>query len=69
MNVSKQIRQARKAKGLRQAQLAKLLDVSRSTVHAWENGGPGPKLDDLPRIAHELDTTVADLIGEAAKAS
>lgn len=65
MNVATQIRRARKAKKLKKAQLARLLGVSRSTVTAWEQGGPGPKLDDLPKIARELDTTVADLIGEA----
>lgn len=64
MNVSTHIKKARKAKKLNQSQLARLLGVSRSTVHAWENGGPGPRLDDLPKIARELDTTVTDLLGE-----
>lgn len=66
MNVAANIKRARKAKGLRKTQLAKLLDVSRSTITAWEAGGPGPRLDDLPRIAHQLDTTVGDLIGESS---
>lgn len=65
MNVGKHIKRARKAKGLNKAGLAKLLGVSRSTVLTWEKGGPGPKLDDLPRIAEKLDTTVAELIGAA----
>lgn len=66
MNVARNIKRARKAKKLKQAELARLLEVSRSTVHAWEHGGPGPKLDDLPKIANVLETTVADLIGIAA---
>lgn len=69
MNVAKHIRRARKAKGLNQSELARLLEVSRSTVLTWEKGGPGPKLDDLPKIARALDTTVAELIGAAARAS
>lgn len=66
MNVAKNIKRARRAKKLNQAELARLLEVSRSTVHAWESGGPGPKLDDLPKIAAKLETTVAVLIGAAA---
>lgn len=66
MNVARNIRRARKAKRLKQAELARLLKVSRSTVCTWEKGGPGPKLDDLPEIASKLDTTVADLIGAAS---
>lgn len=66
MNVARNIKRARKAKKIKQAELARLLDVSRSTIHAWEHGGPGPKLDDLPKIAEKLDTTVADLIGVSA---
>lgn len=66
MNVAKNIVRARKAKGLRPSQLAKLLGRSRSTIHAWEHGGPGPRLDDLPDIARELDTTVGALLGEQA---
>ncbi len=68
MNVAKHIKRARKAKGYRPAQLAKLLGVSRSTVHAWEHGGPGPRLDDLPKIASTLDVAVSDLIGEGKAA-
>lgn len=63
MNVARHIKRARKAKRINQAELARRLDVSRSTVLAWEKGGPGPKLDDLPQIAKELDVTVADLLG------
>ncbi len=63
MNVARHIKRARKAKGINQAELARRLDVSRSTVLAWEQGGPGPKLDDLPLIAKELEVSVADLLG------
>lgn len=63
MNVARHIKRARKARGLNQAELARRLDVSRSTILTWEKGGPGPKLDDLPRIARELGVTVADLLG------
>lgn len=67
MNVARHIKRARKAKKWNQAELARQLEVSRSTVLTWEKGGPGPKLDDLPKIARVLDVTVADLLGiEAA---
>ena len=69
MNIARHIKRARKAKGWNQSELARQLDVSRSTVLTWEKGGPGPKLDDLPQIAKALDVTVADLLGIEAVAS
>lgn len=62
MTTSQLIRKARKAKGMRPADLAAQLGVSRSTVHAWEHGGPGPKLDNLREIATALDVNLVDLI-------
>jgi len=64
MSLGKRIAQARAAKKLTVAQLAKLLDVSRSTVHTWEHDGPGPGLDRLTVIAKTLDTSVSELLGE-----
>lgn len=67
MNVARHIKRARKARKWNQAELARQMEVSRSTVKAWEEGGPGPKLDDLPEIARVLGVSVADLLGiEAA---
>ncbi len=66
MSLGRNIARARIAKGLSVAQFAKLMDASRSTVHTWEHDGPGPGLDRLKKIADQLDTSVATLLGERA---
>lgn len=65
MSLGRNIAKARAAKGLTVAQFAKLMDASRSTVHTWEHGGPGPGLDRLIEIANQLGTSVSSLLGEA----
>jgi transcriptional regulator with XRE-family HTH domain len=66
VNVAKNIVRLRKRRKLTSAQLARLLNRSKSTIHAWEHGGPGPRLDDLPELAQVLDATVEDLVADEA---
>ena len=53
----------RKAKGLSQEELAARLHVVRQTVSKWEKGRSVPDADLLIRLAEELDTTSAALLG------
>lgn len=54
----------RKAKGLTQEQLAKLLGVTQGAVAQWENGLTHPAFNMLPRLAAALGVTVDELIGK-----
>jgi transcriptional regulator with XRE-family HTH domain len=54
----------RKAKGMTQEQLAKLLGVTQGAVAQWENGLTHPAFNMLPRLAAALGVTVDELIGK-----
>ncbi len=56
------IRVRRKAKGLTQAELAKLSKVKRTNIAKYEVGDRNPPVMVLSRIAKALDTTIDDLI-------
>lgn len=47
--------------GFRQKDLAKELDVDRSTIAKWETGEAVPKTERLPEIARVLSCTIEDL--------
>ena len=59
----------RKDKGFSQEALAVRLHVVRQTVSKWEKGLSIPDAEMLIRLAEELDTTVAALLGETMEAS
>ena len=54
--------QARKARGLTQVELAKLLDVSPGTVGGWESGAHGIRSGRLGQVARVLGVEVAELV-------
>ena len=54
-NIVAQIAQARTAKGLTQAQLAKMVGTQRSNISRLESGSHNPSLDFLLRVAAALD--------------
>ena len=60
----KTIEKARKAKGLTQEQLAKLLCVTQGAVAQWENGMTHPSFLMLPKVSAALGVTVDELLGE-----
>lgn len=62
MSLAKNIVRARKAAGLTQADLAKKLKKSRSSVNEYESGAHEPKLDLLIKIAKVTNTTVEALL-------
>lgn len=57
------IKNARKAKGMSQEEMAVQLNVVRQTVSKWEKGLSVPDADDLIRISALLDVSVNDLLG------
>ncbi len=54
------IKELRLAAGLTQMQLAKMMDVSQSTVVGWEQGSY-PPAKKLPALAEALGVTINDL--------
>lgn len=63
------IREARKARGLTQEQLANLVHVSRQTVSHWENGRAEPGYDMLRTLAEELNLDTNLLFTDSPGAS
>ena len=61
--LAENLKALRKAKGLSQEELAARLHVVRQTVSKWEKGRSVPDADLLVRLAEELDTTPAALLG------
>lgn len=56
------IRALRKERGMKQAELAELLHVTRQTVSNYENGKSEPDIDTLVRIAEVFETDVNSLV-------
>jgi transcriptional regulator with XRE-family HTH domain len=64
--IASRIRQARRAKGLTQEQLAEALDVATETVSRYEAAKLPPSLPMLYRIADVLSIDVESLGGRGA---
>jgi transcriptional regulator with XRE-family HTH domain len=62
-SVASRIVRARKRLDISDAELARRLNVTRSTVHAWVHGEHEPNLASLRRIARALGCEVAELLG------
>jgi len=70
MSVGKRLRDARKAKGLTQKELAGMIAVKHNSVSNWENDQNKPDLDTIRRICSVLDISSAYLLeGEAVPAT
>ena len=59
--MNEKMKQARLAKNLSQAELAKSIGVSRQTINMIENGAYNPTIELCIRICKELDVTLNDL--------
>ncbi len=57
------IREARKAAGMNQFQLAESLEISRNTVAGWETGHSRPPLDAIPSLCRALNLSTGDFFG------
>ena len=62
--LGKNVRHLREARGLTQAQVAKLADVPRATWANLESGDANPTLQILHRVATALSVSIEELISE-----
>lgn len=51
----------RDEKGLRDADISRMADISKSTLSEWKAGRSNPKIDKLLRIASALDCSIHEL--------
>lgn len=63
----KKILKLRKQKGMTQAKLAEMLNVSNKTISRWETGEGFPEISLLKPLASALGTTVDELLSEEEK--
>ena len=61
--IGERIREARKAAGLSQEQLAKKIGVWQPTLSDWERGGVDIRIAALTKLADGLGIPLAQLIG------
>ena len=61
-NLSERIKQHRKAKGLTQANLAELLDMSEMTIRRWEAEKTSPRMDEIKKLAQVLEIPTNELL-------
>ena len=59
--------EARKKAKLSQEQLAGIVNVSTSTISAYENGAKNPSLNNIIKIAHALNVSLDKLCGVRQK--
>ena len=65
--IAERLREARKASGLSQGQVAKLLQMHRPTISEIEAGNRRVSAEELVKFAETYDVTVSWLLGEAAE--
>lgn len=58
------LRQARKAQGLSQEDLAELAELHRTYIGSVERGERNISIDNMERLADALKTTIQSLLGE-----
>ncbi|GAB3956407.1 hypothetical protein GCM10028805_46160 [Spirosoma harenae] len=63
MSISDNIRTIRVAKGLKQSDLAKALDIETSNYNRFENRGDKLTIEQVKRIANALGVTLGELLG------
>lgn len=65
--IAERLREARKAAGLSQGQVAKLLQMHRPTISEIEAGNRRVPSEELVKFAETYDVTVSWLLGETAE--
>ena len=63
INQMNRLKELRKEKGLTQTDLAELLEVTKLTIHNWENGVFSIKSDRLKKLCEIFDVDVPYLLG------
>ena len=64
-DISKRIRELRRAMKLTQSYFAELVNLSEDSIGKIERGVSAPTIETLNKIAEELNITLAELLGEA----
>jgi transcriptional regulator with XRE-family HTH domain len=64
MDLGKNLKHFRKAKGVTQVQLAKDLGIDKSTIACYETNRNEPNIDMLKKLALYFDVTLDDLLGD-----
>lgn len=62
MSIATKIRELRKSRQMKQEDLAKILDVSVSSISLWESGDTVPRMSQLIRMAEYFGITVSELV-------
>lgn len=62
MKLEEQLRTLRQEKGLSQAELAELMDVSRQAVSRWETGVVVPATENLVRLSKLYDVPLDEMV-------
>lgn len=62
--LGKRINRLRKAHGMTQVQMAKVLNVSQQTIQAWEAGRRRIQIPILPKVAEILSVSLDELFNE-----
>mgnify|MGYP005789402165 CR=1 FL=1 len=61
--IGENIRNARKAAGMSQAELAERLNVRQKDVSRWENGAHIPSLETFAEICRQLNASADEILG------
>ena len=69
MTLGKRIATLRKEKGIKQEELAQMLDISGQAVSKWENDLTCPDINTLPKLAQILGVTVDELLSGKKESS
>ena len=67
-NYGKRLKEARKAKGLTQVEIAEILDISQTSYQRMETGEHDMKMSNIIKICRTLDISADWLIGVDDKA-
>ena len=68
MTIGKNIAELRKAKGVKQDELARFVGITAQAVSKWENGGV-PDIELLPKIADYFNVSIDELFGRVRNTS
>ena len=63
MNIGDNIKRIRELRGLKQSELAEILNISDKTVSSWEINRTEPKMGMIERICQALNCKKTDIIG------
>ena len=63
MSINENIKEARKAIGLTQKDLADMIDVSQKDISRWETGARTPSVEGLIKICKALNVSADKLLG------